>query len=94
MTGEACVETGVALAPMWQHVALVWDGTTKTVYRDAVAIGSAPAARPIFDASPFVIGSDDENGVPKGFFSGSLDDLRIYDRALGPAEIAALRDLR
>jgi hypothetical protein len=93
--GENCIMTGMPLPAAWTHIALTFDGTTNRIYRDGVEIGSMAAPPPAYDASPFVVGGDREDGVDKGFFgNGSLDELRIYDRALSPADIVTLRDLR
>ncbi len=72
----------------WHHVAIVQDAArAQSIYVDGVA---APATRPpqhCEGTSPFHIGSPDGTG---GFFQGSLDDVRFYNRALSPAEVSAL----
>ena len=73
----------------WHHVAGTWDGTTKYVYVDGVQVGSV-AATDDFDTHAVYLGSDENNGAPALFFSGVLDDLRIYNRALTTPEIATL----
>jgi len=93
-TGEDCMVTGVPVAATWQHVAMVFDGGQKTLYLDGAVIGTMTVAPPAYDASPMVVGADEENGTIKGYLSGAMDELRIYDRALSATEVAALRDLR
>jgi hypothetical protein len=88
--GEDCMMIATALGTAWHHVAMVFDGTTKTLYVDGVAIGSDTYPAPVYDASPLVIGADDEDAALGGFYTGTIDDLRIYDRALSAAQIADL----
>lgn len=74
---------------IWYHVAIRSDGASLTAFVNGASIGSA-AARAIGDASsPFFMGTA-EGGHPGRVFRGSLDDVRIYDRALSEAEILGL----
>lgn len=73
----------------WHHVlcSVSSDGTTVTVYVDGAADGSNTATAKNSDSdSTFKIGS---NSTPT-YFTGSLDDVRIYNRALSAAEVAQL----
>jgi len=84
----------------WHHVAGVFDNGTLTIYIDAGP--EAPAfGGPTFGTGTtrygfLGIGSEatEFNGRPNatGYFDGHLDEVRIYDRALTPAEIAYLAD--
>lgn len=77
----------------WQHLAMVYDGTSMKVYTNGVLAASA-------DQGPMTASGKDDlyvgNGVPVdghagGFpMNGALDDLRIYNAALSSDEIAAL----
>lgn len=76
----------------WHHVAAVFDptGPTQSIYLDGVqTLSSSPASVIVLDplATTIRIGcrGDDTN-----FFDGIIDDVRVYARALGPTEIAAL----
>ena len=69
----------------WAHLAFTWDGAVFRLYRDGVAAGTASATTS-FDTGHVLIGTG-PGGLP---FTGALDDIRIYDRALSPEEIAAL----
>ncbi len=80
---QAAVDVGV-----WHQYAVTWDGSTKRFYLDGATPTTETAE--VLDANqPIVLGSDLDNGVPVGFFTGSLDELTFYDRALSDAEIAA-----
>lgn len=74
----------------WHHVAGTWDGAASTVYLDGAAIGANTIATVGYDDHPVLVGADFELGVPVNFFAGSIDDVRVYSRALDEAEIAAL----
>ncbi len=81
----------------WYHFALVYDGAVKTLFVNGVAQSPTdPEAMPIvYDTSPLIFGGDVLNGtaleVPVAF-GGALDDVRIYDRVLSSAELAALAE--
>ncbi len=58
------------------------------VYVDGVLSGTGIGNRNTLNASARLLFGDSASGGP--FFNGSLDDIKIYDRALNAAEIAAL----
>ncbi len=82
---------------MWYHVVALRDGTTQAIYVDGVLTDS----RTCSDAPIDFIGGYDDDRVNLGRFSrpgypsvfnlrGTLDDVRIYDRALSADEISSL----
>jgi len=77
-------------ANRWQHLAVVCDGTNATVYLDGQQASQAPV-QGHFAPNPklrFMLG----RGYTAGsrYFSGLLADVRLYRRALSPAEVRAL----
>jgi hypothetical protein len=77
----------------WHHVALVKSGSTATIYADGVAEGSNTVSLANqSNALPLLIGFNPGEGI-QGFWRGQLDELKIFNRALAPAEIAALASL-
>jgi len=77
------------LTGAWHHVATTWDGATKCLYLDGTRIAMANAT--ILDSTrPITIGADTDGGVPTRFYTGDLDELRFYNRALDTGEILAL----
>ena len=68
----------------WQHLAAVLHHGTMTLYVDGQEVGQKPA------------GGDPEATIrigslgKKEFLSGLIDEVRIWDRALTPAEITAV----
>jgi hypothetical protein len=67
----------------WHRIALVWDGTHRILYVDGVAV--AEDAQPDLDGSQMglYIGTG-KNMEPGTYFSGTIDDVRIYNRAVSP----------
>ncbi|HEY3807511.1 MAG TPA: LamG domain-containing protein [Kofleriaceae bacterium] len=74
----------------WHYLAIRFDGTTKALFEDGVLITSNTAAGVDYDDDPVFIGGDVDSGAPEGLFNGLIDEVRVYNRALSDAEIAAL----
>ncbi len=71
----------------WHHVAGVYDGAIKRIYVDGQLEASRPYNRTLRTNNfPVRLGYNQE--YPAGQYSGWLDDVRIYDRALTQTEIA------
>jgi hypothetical protein len=62
----------------WQHVAATWDGKLCRVYINGVLQAESQAAGKLAPFRHCVIGQD---------LQGSVDDFKLYDRALNPKEI-------
>src|SRR5690606_22256558 len=75
----------------WAHIAGTYDGTTLRIYVNGVEEASVagPAAVALNDL-PLTLGA--EPGGSRGF-SGRLDGVAMYARALSPAEVAVLATL-
>jgi len=75
----------------WTHVASTYNGTALTIYLNGVLSVSKAEVRPpcTTNRRPLVIGAKkvDDYAPAEAFFSGILDEVRIYSRALSPAEI-------
>jgi hypothetical protein len=99
-TGEQRIEGSSPLtANVWTHIAVVLPAGatyTGTLYID----GAVAATNNAMTIHPSDIGVTTQNWLGRSpftsdpYFSGSLDDFRIYRRALSAAEIAALVALR
>ncbi len=74
----------------WTHLAATYDGTSLRLYMNGVQVGNGTASGGIAATSNAVrIGGN----VPYGeYFSGLIDEVRLYDRPLTPAEIVVDRD--
>lgn len=76
----------------WHHVAATYDGSTWRLYLDGVLDAQAAAnAMPRADSiQHFGIGTAfDSMGVAAGRLHGAVDEVRVWNRALSEAEIAA-----
>ncbi|MBN2131799.1 MAG: hypothetical protein JW741_20025 [Sedimentisphaerales bacterium] len=70
----------------WHHVALTWDGTTLTLYENAVLRAFSNPDTIAVSAGALVIGA--AGGLQTDtLWSGAMDDVRIYDRSLTQDEI-------
>jgi fibronectin type 3 domain-containing protein len=74
----------------WQHLAATFDGATARYYVDGVEVASRAFTGSVGNSTTWRIGA--YGGGPGGFFDGKIDEVRVYDRALGAAEIVADRD--
>ncbi len=87
--GYMTVETDKVLKKgRWYHVVGTYDGRTQKLYIDGALEGSAKRSSQLtYDAEPVHIGtgSDGLHG-----WTGLIDDVRIYNRALSEAEIRQL----
>lgn len=74
----------------WQHFVGVYNGSTITLYRDGVQVGTPQTAVLTNSNLPLLVGS--WTGTNQ-FFRGQIDDVRIYNRELSSAEVAQLYQL-
>ena len=88
LIGSDEVRTGT-----WTHVAAVYDGRTMRLYQNGKEIGRTAKTGPIA-TDPSLAAWIGDNPPEAGSrpFVGAIDDVRIYRRALAPAEVAALAD--
>ena len=83
-------EPAPELETRWVHIAGATDGTTIRLYVDGTLRQSGPNGTISADAHPILIGANEASGERIHFWNGWLRDIRIYDRELSDAEIAAL----
>ena len=88
--GEAWVATyGPTALPMntWTHLALTYDGATLRLYVNGVQVSSLAQTGSLpTSTNPLQIGGDSIYGQ---YFQGTIDEIRIYNRALSASEIQA-----
>ena len=69
----------------WTHLAATYDGATLRLYVNGAQVGSKAVSGAIATSTgPLRIGGDSIWGE---YFSGLLDDVRVYKRALSASEI-------
>ena len=82
--GEA-IGPNALTANTWTHLAATYDGATVRLYVNGVQVASrAQTGFIATSTNPLQIGGDSIYGQ---YFAGRIDETRIYNRALSPAEI-------
>ena len=75
----------------WTHVAATYNGTTLTIFLNGAVSVNKTEVRPPCTTNRrlLTIGAkkSEEDTPAEAFFSGILDEVRIYSRALSQAEI-------
>ncbi|MBI3115041.1 MAG: hypothetical protein HYZ09_00935, partial [Candidatus Kerfeldbacteria bacterium] len=76
----------------WQHVAGVYDGSTMTIYRNGSSLASTAKTGNIqtSDQNPRIGMRHTPTTGDGEHFTGSIDEVRIYKRALAAAELTDL----
>jgi len=92
-TSEQRIDASAALpAGSWHYVSVVLNGATGTIYLDGTQVGQNTA----MTLTPSSLGTTTQNWIGRSqfsadpYFSGCVDDFRIYSSALGATTIAAL----
>ncbi|MCH8193569.1 MAG: LamG domain-containing protein, partial [Planctomycetes bacterium] len=88
--GSRTVNDGV-----WHHVAGTYDGSRSRLYVDGELDASVNASGPIGTGGSGYTGAigalyKNNDGAARNFFSGLIDDVRIYDVALTADQVSAL----
>lgn len=75
----------------WYHICGVYDGQKQLSYQNGSLISSnTPGTNYYTPNNPIGIGATKYTGSWSRFFNGLIDEVRIYNRALSPAEVRAL----
>jgi len=83
------VNSGVAVDTKWHHICLTYDGSSLAIYVDGVLRQTkAETVNTALSALKMGVGVEGST-----FYPGSLDEVRIYNRALSPAEVQQLKDI-
>jgi prepilin-type N-terminal cleavage/methylation domain-containing protein len=91
--GSSQWQIGARLADVagdWHHIGVVRTGTTMTIYLDGVVIRTATWSNGAVSGNGHLNIGGDRTGTSSYVFKGLIDDLRIYDRAITPAEMQTL----
>ena len=73
----------------WVHLTGTYDGTAWRLYKNGIEIAvSASAVGAVPVNADWVIGATSAGN--ERFFKGAIDEVRLYDRALTPAEVAEI----
>jgi hypothetical protein len=84
----AWMTSPIADPSQWHLVAVTWDGTTQSVYVDGqCACSVVPPLKPLLHNAELSIGCYPDQAT---YFTGAIDEVRIYNRPLASDEIATL----
>jgi hypothetical protein len=75
----------------WQQIAVVYDGSNLRLYFNGIEDANSPfsVSGNIFgNTRPLDIGALNDGGIYKRFLNGTIDEVRIWNRALSAEEIA------
>jgi uncharacterized protein (TIGR02145 family) len=73
----------------WHFIIGTYDGTLMKLYNDGILIATTSINTNLNIQGDFIIGLDNIPGFSR-YFNGSIDDIRIYNRALSSDEVAEL----
>jgi hypothetical protein len=91
-TSEQQLKTTRLSANVWKHLAVVLNAGTGTLYID----GGTTIVNKLISLRPVDLGTIDYAYIGKSqfdadpYFDGAIDEFRVYNRALSPAEVQAL----
>jgi hypothetical protein len=77
------------LTTKWYSEVVTWNGSVSTIYLDGVRIASLPT-NGTFTNQNISLGIGADLNPIESFFRGSLDDIRIYNRAISSTEVQQL----
>jgi len=82
---QPLVSESVVTDDQWHHIGFVWDGSYRAIYLDGVEVAKDTAAQnPLKSATGGLYIGAGKNLEAGTFFSGLIDEIRIYNRAVSP----------
>lgn len=92
--GTSTQVPGQNITNQWQFVCGTWDGTNMKIYQNGVLIATVPQSGTIiYNTENLFFGKRKDGGGLDDFFTGKLDDIAIWNRALTASEIQQLYTL-
>lgn len=67
----------------WHRIALTWNGVSRRLYVDSTLVAEDLQDSLGVSQAPLIFGAD-KHSTPGQFWSGLIDDVRIYNRAVKP----------
>jgi hypothetical protein len=82
---QPLVSESVITDTQWHHIGFVWDGSYRALYIDGIEVAKDTAAQnPLKSATGGLYIGCGKDKEPGSFFSGLIDDVRLYNRAVQP----------
>ena len=81
--GAALLSETIITDGNWHRIGFVWDGLHRTLYVDGLAVAQDTQHGLDNLSDGLLIGSG-KDMRPGTYFSGLIDDVRIYNRAVSP----------
>jgi hypothetical protein len=82
-TAQSLISEVIVTDGDWHHVGLTWDGTNRVLYVDNVKVAADTQSSLARSVEGLNIGCGPDM-MPGTFWSGLIDDIRIYNRAVNP----------
>jgi len=82
-TGRPLISQTVITDGDWHRIGLVWDGSNRMLYVDDVEVAKDTQGTLTYSKGGLHIGAG-KSLEPGTFWSGLIDDVRIYNRAVSP----------
>ena len=88
-TSTLLASSGTLAVGQWIHVAAVYNGSAMILYQDGVEVGRVAKSGVIATNATTRVAIG-RNPQAYGAFDGTIDDVRVYARALSTSEVQAL----
>lgn len=88
-TSPHFVSTATISTGVWTHVAVVFNGSTATFYKNGSPVDSPSGALGSANNGDLVVGWNIYNPDPS-YFDGDIDEIRVYTTALSDSDILAI----
>ena len=90
--GDAIVDNSQSFRDgQWHHVLVKKNGSAGEMWVDGELVGISTNVRTVFSSGPLLVGySLSSDSFQRKYWSGKIDDIRIYNRALSESEIRQL----
>ena len=80
---EPLTSGAYVLDGQWHRVAFVWDGSNRLLYMDGVEVATELQSSPASSNNQLQIGCG-KTPAATTFWTGLIDDVRVYSRAVHP----------
>jgi len=83
-TASTLTSTAVITDGNWHRIGLTWDGANRTLYTDDVKVATDDTQTKLAGSTGDLLLGVSSKAAPDSFWSGLIDDVRVYDRAVEP----------